>query len=111
MASRQSSEFRISYEELMELCTKTKRKWSFQTQEILKAIVVDGKSQEVVAQHYNVTQQAISKAKARLIKIRKETGDLGFRYIRIHPSLENELNELLKKSADIFDMNNLSEDK
>jgi len=103
MASRDSTDFRISYEELMELFTKTKRKWSFQTQEILKAIVVDGEAQDIVAKKYNVTQQAISKSKARLKKVRNETGDLGFRYIRIHPSLESELSLLLEKSSKIFE--------
>jgi len=106
MANRESSEFRISHEELMELCTKAKRKWSLQTQEILKAIVVDGESQEIVAKRYDVTQQAISKIKARLIKLRKENGDLGFRYIRIHPSLEAELNDLLEKSAHLYELPN-----
>lgn len=102
MDNKNSGEFRISYEELMELFTKTKRKWSFQTQEILKAVVVDGESQEAVAKRYDITQQAISKSKAKLMTIRQETGDLGFRSIRIHPDLESELSALLKKSNKMF---------
>lgn len=102
MDNKQTGDFRISYEELLQLFTRTKRKWSFQTQEILKALLVDGESQDVVAKRYDVTQQAISKSKARLIKIRNEMGDLGFRYIRIHPSLEAELELLLNKSMVAF---------
>jgi hypothetical protein len=102
MEARNSAEFRITHEELMELCTKTKRKWSDQTLEVLKAIVVDGESQESVAKRYDVSQQAISKSKARLLKLREDTGDLGFRYIRIHSTLESELSDLLKKSALLF---------
>lgn len=110
MDNKNSGEFRISYEELMELFTKTKRKWSFQTQEILKAVVVDGESQEVVAKRYNITQQAISKSKAKLLKVRRETGDLGFRTIRIHPDLESELSTLLKKSNQMFSCANTASD-
>ncbi len=102
MTAKSSKDFKISHEELMELCSRAKRKWSSQTISILKDVVVDGMAQDLVAKKYDVTQQAISKAKSRLLKVRTESGDLGFRYVRIHPSLEERLNELLIKSETLF---------
>jgi hypothetical protein len=96
------SSFLISHEELMELCSKSKRQWTEQTQEILKAVMVDGEPQDIVAKRYCVSQQAISKVKARLVLLRENSGDIGFRHVRIHPSLEKNLQSLIEKSKELY---------
>lgn len=99
-----NNEPEMTKEEIALLASKAKRGLSAQTIQILTAILVNNESQKKVAEQYNVTQQAISKAKKRLMKLREENDtDFGFRRIRIHPSLQARLDKLIKDSDCIYE--------
>lgn len=93
----------MTREEIALLASKAKRGLSPQTIDILTAILVDKEPQKQVADKYDVTQQAISKAKHRLMKLREENDiDMVFKRVRIHPKLQNQLDKLVKKSDALY---------
>lgn len=93
----------MTREEIALLASKAKRGLSPQTIDILTAILVDKEPQKQVADKFDVTQQAISKAKYRLMKLREENDiDMVFKRVRIHPTLQNQLDKLVKKSDALY---------
>ena len=98
-----NSEPEMTREEIALLASKAKRGLSAQTIDILTAILVDNEPQRKVAEKFDVTQQAISKAKKRFMQLRDESGtDFGYRRVRIHPSLQNKLDKLVEQSDALY---------